>query len=401
MRFVLLGHMDPNDEAFWSGIPMQIGQSLRAAGHEVATIGPLEPGVTFWGRIKGRFYRHAFGKNYLINRDPAVLRARAVQANRLLRQQAAADAVVVVYPPDAAYLTCPAPLILIHDATWFGLLDFYPGHERHYIARETIEGGIALDRLALENCDRAIYASDWAAESAIRGYGIDRSKVAVLPLGAGLTAAPDQADIKQWLEKRLQGPCRLLFVGKEWHRKGGDIAIEVARRLHDGGMAVELDIVGCHPPGDVPSFVRAFGFLSKNDPAKAALMQRLFQEASFVIMPSRAECFGMVFCEAAAYGLPVVTTKVGGIPEILDGRGWGAMLSPTAPPEDFARWIRTSLDDHVAYERMAWSARRDFDQRLNWGVFCRELVATIEGIRRDRRAGIAGTTGRGTQIAAL
>src|SRR5579862_1567190 len=122
MRFVLLGHMHPNDEAFWSGIPMQIGQSLRDAGHEVATIGPLEPGVTTWGRIKGRFYRHAFGKNYLINRDPGVNRARAVHANRLLSQHAAADAVVVVYPPDAAYLQCPVPLILVHDATWYGLL---------------------------------------------------------------------------------------------------------------------------------------------------------------------------------------------------------------------------------------------------------------------------------------
>lgn len=401
MRFVLLGHMDPNDEAFWSGIPMQIGQSLRAAGHEVVTIGPLKPGVTRWGRIKGRFYRHAFGKNYLINRDPGVNRARAVHANRLLSQHAAADAVVVVYPPDAAYLQCPAPLILIHDATWHGLLDFYPGHERHYIARETIEGGIALDRLALENCDRAIYASHWAAESAIRDYGIDRSKVAVLSFGAGLTAVPNQADIPQWLEKRLQGPCRLLFVGKDWHRKGGDIAIQVAQRLHDGGMAVELDIAGCHPPGDAPSFVRSFGFLSKNDPVQAAQMSRLFQEASFLIMPSRAECFGMVFCEAAAYGLPVVTTKVGGIPEILNDRDWGAMLPLTAPPEDFARWIRASLGDQGAYERMAWSARRDFEERLNWGVYCCDLVATVEGIRRDRRTRIADTSGPGASIAAL
>jgi hypothetical protein len=154
MRFVLLGHIDPNDEGFWSGTPANIARTLRNAGHEVATIGPLLPHVTLWGRVKGRFYRHVSGRVYLINRDPALVRARAMQANQLLRNYAEADAIVVFYGPDAAYLEGLAPLILVNDATWAGLLDFYPGYERSNLARETVACGFELDRRALANCDR-------------------------------------------------------------------------------------------------------------------------------------------------------------------------------------------------------------------------------------------------------
>ena len=380
MRFVLLGHMDPNDEGFWSGTPMQIVMALRAAGHDVATIGPLEPNVTLWGRVKGRWHRHVFGRTYTINRDPALFKARATQANNLLRDHATADAVIVPYPPDAAYLQCPVPLIVIHDATWSQLLDFYPGYERRNLARETLEGGLELDRRALANCDRVIYSSRWAAKSAIDDYGIAPSKVCVIPLGAGLTAEPSREDVGRWLEHRREGPCRLLFVGIDWHRKGGEVAVAAAQRLHSEGMPIELQVVGCMPPAGLPPFVRCFGFLSKKDAAQALQIHKLYQQASFFIMPTRADCFGVALCEAAAYGLPVLTTNVGGIPEILGGCEWGAMFAPSAPPQAFASFIQASYAHPEVYERMSWAARRDFEDRLNWTAFCQALTGIVESL---------------------
>ena len=281
MHFVVLGHMDPEDEAFWSGIPKNIVRGLRDAGHRVTTIGPLQPQVTLWGRIKGRFYRHVWGKVYLINRDPAVARLRAQHANRLLRDCGTVDAVIVPYLPDAAYLNCPAPLILVHDATWHQLLDFYPGYERKRIARETQNGGYEMDLLSLRKCDRAIYASRWAATSAIDDYRIDPAKVCVLPLGAGLTSVPTRDQLVRWVKGRGRGPCRLLFVGIDWYRKGGDIAVAIAQRLASRGVPVELQVVGCDPAGAVPSFVRSFGFLSKTDPRAGACHPTALRRGGF------------------------------------------------------------------------------------------------------------------------
>jgi glycosyltransferase involved in cell wall biosynthesis len=381
MHFVVLGHMDPEDETFWSGIPMNIVHGLRQAGHRVTTIGPLQPQVPSWARIKGRFYRHVRGKVYLINRDPTVARLRAQNANRLLLDCGAVDAVIVPYPPDAAYLSCPGPLILVHDATWHQLLDFYPGYERKRIAKETQNGGFELDLLALKKCDRAIYASTWAASSALDTYHIDSQKLRIFPLGAGVASVPTREQLTQWMKRRGRGPCRLLFVGIDWYRKGGDIAVAIAKGLNFDGVPVELQVVGCHPPGAVPPFVHSFGFLSKTDPTQARVIQRLFEEADFFVLPTQAECFGMVFGEAAAYGLPVASTNVGGVAEIVQ-ESWGILLSPNATPEAFARWIMMHYFDRDAYERKAWSARSSFEERLNWRAFCRNLAEMTETLRR-------------------
>jgi glycosyltransferase involved in cell wall biosynthesis len=96
-----------------------------------------------------------------------------------------------------------------------------------------------------------------------------------------------------------------------------------------------------------------------------------------------------VYCEAAAYGLPTIATNTGGIPEILGGRDWGLMLAPDSPPDSFARWIEAARADAEAYARMAWAARRDYEARLNWAAFCRELVKIVGTIERGAPAALA------------
>jgi glycosyltransferase involved in cell wall biosynthesis len=91
--------------------------------------------------------------------------------------------------------------------------------------------------------------------------------------------------------------------------------------------------------------------------------------------------FRNVFCEAAAYGLPVVATSVAGIPEILSDREWGLMLPPSARPQEFAEVIRARLADSESYERMSRSARADFEERLDWSAFCHAMITIVAGIR--------------------
>jgi glycosyltransferase involved in cell wall biosynthesis len=365
--------MDPEDRMFWSGTPKNMVAGLREAGHRVTTIGPLQPQATLWARIKGRFYRHVWGQVYLINRDSAVARLRAEHANLLLRECGTVDAVIVPYLPDAAYLSSAAPLIVVHDATWHQLLDFYPGYERKRIARETQNDGYEMDYLSLQKCDLAIYASEWAASSAAKDYGIDPRKICVIPLGAGLNSVPTRDQLVRCVKGRGRGSCRLLFVAVDWYRKGGDIAVAIAQRLASRGVPVELQVVGCQPPGVMPSFVRSFGFLSKTNPPQAQVVQRLFEEADFFVLPTRADCSPIVLNEAAAYGLPVAATSVGGVPEIVH-ESWGGLLPPDATPDAFAEWLHLQYFDRNAYERMAWSARENYEERLNWGAFCQKLA---------------------------
>ena len=145
-------------------------------------------------------------------------------------------------------------------STWHQLVDFYPDYARTTLARETVEDGYELDRLALHNCARVLFSSRWAAGSAIGDYDVDPAKVAAHPFGANLASVPERSELGQHIRRRGTGPCRLLFIGVEWVRKGGDIAVAIAQQLNDWGVAVELQIVGCDPPRPAPISFALWGF---------------------------------------------------------------------------------------------------------------------------------------------
>jgi glycosyltransferase involved in cell wall biosynthesis len=380
MRFLCLHHGDILSEKLWSGIPLNIVNTLRAQGHEVIAEGNLVPGTTFIGRVKGVVYRKVFHKLYLVDRDPYTYKRRSRDANRRIREAGAIDAVIATQIGDAAFIRSAAPIITIHDATFFQIMDYYPGYERGGYARETIAGGIALDTKGLDQAAHCIFSSWWAADSAHKDYGIPRSKLSVAPLGANLREVPSAEEHQGFLRQRGSGTCKFLFLGKEWYRKGGDIAVAILNELTRRGLAVELHVVGCSPEGDVPSFVKAHGELWKGDPKQARELTALFQTCDFFILPSRAECFGLVFCEAAAYGLPAVALGTGGVPEVVSEE-WAIALPPPVSASIYADWIVDHYRDREKYRRLSHAARAAFEQRLNWQVMCNHIVEVARKLR--------------------
>ncbi len=108
-------------------------------------------------------------------------------------------------------------------------------------------------------------------------------------------------------------------MGVDWHRKGGDIAYAVAKRLNQIGLPTELTVVGCQPliNEPIPKFVKSLGFIKKSAPEGKERLNRLIIESHFLILPSLADCTPMVFPEANSLGVPCLSTKVGGIPSII------------------------------------------------------------------------------------
>jgi glycosyltransferase involved in cell wall biosynthesis len=381
LRLAVIGHMDPLNYRFWSGIPLNLVNNLRAAGHDVATVGPLEPRTNIIERVKGRFYRHACKTVYLVNRNPQIFRKRSKQASSALLRMDSLDAIIATYPPDLAFLETNVPIILVHDATWRSLLDFYPGYERHRLANETVEGGEDLECRALDRCAAIIYASNWAASSAIRDYGVDPAKITVFPLGACLPEPPERQQVTEALERRDGTRCRLLFVGLEWHRKGGDIAVGVTRALRDAGLDAVLDVVGAQPTEAMPDFVNVHGKLLRSVPDQRERFDNLFLNADFFLLPTRAECQGMVFCEAAAYAVPALAHSVGGTPDVVRHGQSGWLFPPLAAPQAFADRIATIFNNRRLYNQMAMAAREDFEARLNWPAFCAHLASVVKSVQ--------------------
>jgi glycosyltransferase involved in cell wall biosynthesis len=152
-----------------------------------------------------------------------------------------------------------------------------------------------------------------------------------------------------------QDDCRdFLFVGELRRLKGLDQLLEAASRLEKRCKA-ELLIVGAGPDADYfRDRIRELGlepFVTLSPPVFP--VTRAFRMAHCVIVPSLAESFPYVVLEAAAAGIPLITSRVGGIPEIMGPFTDG--LVPPGDPAALAEAMFSMLDDP---ERARSSARQ-------------------------------------------
>jgi glycosyltransferase involved in cell wall biosynthesis len=308
-------------------------------------------------------YKMLFAKTYRRDRDPVLLKFYANQVEKHL----SFINYDIIFSPGAipiAYLSNQEPIIFWSDSTFAGMIDFYPGNTN--LCNETIRDGFRMEQLALSKCRLAIFSSEWAAKSAINNYDVDPVKVKIVPFGANIDCNRTVGEIQKIISSKTFEICKLLFIGVDWFRKGGDIAIRVSELLNKQGMKTELHIVGCDPPGDAPSFVKLHGFLSKRTKEGQNLLDRLFKDSHFLILPSIAECYGVVFCEASSFGLPSLATDVGGIPTIIHNGKNGQLFSLDDAPESYCEYICKLMSSRKEYEQLCMSSFQEYTERLNW-----------------------------------
>ncbi len=114
--------------------------------------------------------------------------------------------------------------------------------------------------------------------------------------------------------------------------------------------------------------------IPKATDAGRALLDELFLAAHYLFVPSIAECYGLVYAEAAAFGVPSLSRRTGGIPSVVVDSESGWLLPLEAPPESYATLIRHDLENPDAYVAMSRGARALYDKRLSW----KAAIATLE-----------------------
>ncbi|MEP6905279.1 MAG: glycosyltransferase, partial [Gemmatimonadales bacterium] len=197
----------------------------------------------------------------------------------------------------------------------------------------------------------------------------------------------DPAEIDRIIEQRGRDVCRLLFVGVDWERKGGDLALAIAGRLYDAGVRAELTIVGASPeiPPAMRDIAKSTGFIAKNTTYGKSTMERLFAESHFLLLPTRAECFGIVMAEASSFGVPSIASDVGGVPGVIRDGVNGFMFPLDTIVDEAATRIADLWDDRDRYDALCRSALVESQARLNWDVAGRELVKLLSGKRASAR----------------
>lgn len=173
-----------------------------------------------------------------------------------------------------------------------------------------------------------------------------------------------------------------LYVGRLSEEKGVSVLIEAYRR---SGLAIPLKVIGEGPDADAlrasvseAGLNETIEFLGRRESAEIGALMR---GARFLTFPSVwYEGFPMVVAEALANGLPVVTSAIGGLPEIVDD-GTSGWLVPAGRPDDWADALAAAWADPQGSAARGREARRKYEALYSPDANYAQLMAIYEGVR--------------------
>jgi glycosyltransferase involved in cell wall biosynthesis len=230
---------------------------------------------------------------------------------------------------------------------------------------------LTLERALLGRTDLILFESTYARDVYHARIGTPAAPVQVIHNGVAaaeftpVTPAADASDV--------------VFVGELRRLKGVDVLIEALSLLGAQGRPVSATIVGSGPEAaEFQALARARGVAATFPGALPA--REAFARGRLLVVPSRAESLPYIVLEAAAAGVPMLTTKVGGIPEIFGP--YGGQLLPAGDVASLAAAIQAALSNTAAAQASAQALR----ERVRAHFSAEPMVA---GVLASYRAALA------------
>ena len=378
MKIGYITTTDPRDKRSWSGTHYYMAEALRRAGHDVVLLGPLQPAFTLTiMRIKSRIVSMFSGKRFAYRHSKTLSRAYA----RMLHKRITPDMDLLIAPAASSplgMLKTKIPIVYISDSTFALSRNYHIALSG--LTNEAVQAGMYLELEAISKAAMVSYPSEWAARSAVHDFGAEREKVKVIPFGANIDEAP------QKIPKTGEGKLNLLLVGVSWEHKGGNTAVETLRLLKRKFPDVTLTVCGCTPPRTTRiDGLKIVPFLNKEIPEEKEKLEELYRNASFLILPTRFEAYGIVFCEASAYGVPSIAPETGGTAGAIKDEVNGILVSKDAKAEEYAEAITNIWEDKKRYRELSESSRKLFEDKLNWDAWARTIIKEYQSLNNVRQ----------------
>lgn len=356
------------DKTAWSGLNYKIRESIENAGCKVIWLncrpnGKLAKFCRLWNE---RFH----GKTTMFEHTRFFFRLRAMAIDKTKINQCD----ILFFPRGAQvmkYLQCDKPFIYYSDATFQLLCGYY----WKPLTKWQYRVGNSLESYAILNSRINIRASRWAADSVVHDYGYDLDHTYVLGFGANL----EEGDMKPVVPYSGQGRLNILFSGVDWKRKGAEIAIRTVELLNERGVDAHLYLVGLRSvsePYQNHPYVENVGYLNKSIPEQYDIYVQTVRKCHLFLLPTRAECAGIVFGECSAYGIPIYTYDTGGIGDYVFNGENGFRLPVTAVSDDFANIIMETLSPEKQ-RKLHENCLKMYKNSLNWGIWSSKFRAII------------------------
>lgn len=211
--------------------------------------------------------------------------------------------------------------------------------------------------------------SKWFANDLITTAGIDKNRIYVVH--AGVNSKPAETGGRS--QRQASERKRLLFIGGDFHRKGGDIVLAALAKLRaEVDPSISLTVAGpvkwplsTEPPAGVD-------FLGT---VPVSQVSALFESHDLLVMPSRFEGFGIVFAEALVHGLPVIGRNAFAMPEIIFPGVNGDLIN-----NDNANELAASIWKTLQNDEIYLNVERERDQTkhyFSWDRIAKDIVLTM------------------------
>jgi glycosyltransferase involved in cell wall biosynthesis len=214
--------------------------------------------------------------------------------------------------------------------------------------------------------------SENVARSLARDYGVAPERVAVV--GGGANVFPDQAP------RRDDGKT-VVFVGKDFARKGGTVLLDAFARVLRTSPKARLLVAGAPPP-DPRRIPPGVFFLGR---VELAELPALLSQSTVFALPSLREPYGLAILDAMACGLPCVGTRIEAMPEIVR-EGETGLLVPPGDPIPLALAIERLLGDPALARAMGARGRARVFAGALWSHVAARLERALSGVHARGRA---------------
>lgn len=284
-------------------------------------------------------------------------------------------------------VACAAPEVVVPQATRLRqvVLVHLPLADETGLSRAEAAELNDREQRTLRTAAAVVATSDWAAQQLVRRHGLPAARVHVA--APGVDPAP--------LAPGTDGASRLLCVASVTPRKGHDLLVEALSTLSE--LSWRCDCVGRLTGAD--AFVERVRRLA----AEHGLADRLrllgplageelaasYAAADLMVLPSRAETYGMVVTEALARGIPVLAAAVDGVPQALGHAPDGSLPGMLVPPDDpavLAGALRRWFTEPGTRDRLRAAARGRRDTLHGWEVTSRRMADLLERLHREAAA---------------
>ena len=258
---------------------------------------------------------------------------------------------------EIAFLNTKIPIVSFGDCSTLQLFNYYPSlYNVSAISSREID---FVEHRAFNKVTLAFFSSSWASDFVSHHFKFNR--VATVPFGSNIVRLTEIPSRQLSQEK-----CNLLFVGVDWERKGGEIALKILHTLIEKNIDAHLTVIGsAPPPGSDLKNVRVIEKLDKDSVKGEEAFVAILNQINFFILPTRADCTPIVIAEAFSAGVPVLATNTGGIPSLVS-EGVNGFMFAQDDVQGYVQRITQLINAPLQYERISQNCIQSYNTTFNW-----------------------------------